>query len=86
MNFLTKFTRKRVEQNTTRELISNGEFPIIKDEIISLVQYIGKQFEGEAWFINLSESGKLGVLIATDRMASRLIDIQKRNDGMKEEV
>ena len=86
MNFLTKFTRKRVEQNTTRELVSEGDFPLIKDEVISLVEYIGKQFETEAWFISLSESGKLGAIMASNRIASHLINIQKRNDGMKEDV
>ena len=86
MNLLKKFTRKRVEQNTTRELVSEGDFPLIKDETISLVEYIGKQFETESWYMNLSESGKLGAIMASNRIVSHLINIQKRNDGMKEEV
>ena len=85
MNLLKKFTRKRVEQNTTRELISNEEFPIIKDEMISLIEYIGKQMETEPWYSNLSESARLGVIMANSKMTSRLIDIQKRNDLKYEE-
>ena len=85
MNFLTKFTRKRVEQNTTRELISNEEFPIIKDEIISLIEYIGKQMETEPWYKELSENARLGVIMTNCKMVSRLIDIQKRNEIKYEE-
>ena len=85
MNLLKRFTRKRVELNTTRELVSEGDFPIIKDEILSLIEYIGKQMETESWYKELSESAKLGAIISTNKMVSRLIDIQRRNDGMKEE-
>lgn len=80
MNLLKIFTRKRVEQNTTRELISNGDFPIIKDEMISLIEYIGKQMETEAWYKELSESAKFGVLQSNTKMVSRLINIQRINN------
>ena len=85
MNLLKRFTRKRVELNTTRELVSEGDFPIIRDEVISLIEYIGKQMETETWFKELSENAKFGVLLSNTKMVARLIDIQRRNDGMKEE-
>ena len=86
MNLLKKFTRKRVEQDTTRELISNGDFPIIKDEILSLIEYIGKQMESEVWFKELSESARFGVLQANTKMVSRLIDIKNyKEDKYKED-
>ena len=86
MNFLKIFTRKRVESNTTRELISNGDFPIIKDETISLIEYIGKQMETEPWYKELSESARFGVLMANSKMVSRLINIQTINNTNYKEV
>lgn len=75
------FQKKREAQKVTLESVSEGVFPVISEDLVSLVEYLEAQARSERWFLELSESGRYGSLCSFYYIVNKLNTIKEINNN-----
>lgn len=86
MKILKRFTNKRHDNKVTIEKISEQDFPIISEDVLSVIEYFKSQMESERFFLDLSEGGRYGSLCGVNYIINKLQSIKDvREDKYKED-
>lgn len=84
-DILKVFTKKRRNKEVTKELIREVEFPLVTEELVSLLEFYKEQMVTDRFFLDLSESGKYGAMCSINFIINKLTNIKDQKNNIEED-